>query len=199
MDEAALAYRVCAIREAFEECGVLLARPRGSKALLGGARLAELDQRYRHDLERGAVGIGTMAGQQDLELACDLLVPFAHWITPTPLPKRFDTHFFLAGAPADQLAVHDGRESVDSVWISPKKALQDGDAGKLTLVFATRMNLQKLANSDTVEAALAAARRSQIVTVTPKIGQGPEGRVLRIPLAAGYGVEEVLIKDMPRP
>ena len=199
LGEAELAYRVCAIREAFEECGVLLARPQGQEELVGAERLATLDRKYRHDLEKGVIGIGRMTEQEDLELACDLLVPFAHWITPTPMPKRFDTHFFLANAPADQLAVHDGRESVDSVWITPRQALADADAGRLTLVFATSMNLKKLANSDSVAAATAAAQGAAIVTVMPQVSESPDGRVLRIPLAAGYGVAEVSLKGMPRP
>ena len=62
--------------------------------------------------------------QERLELAIDLLVPFAHWITPEFMPKRFDTHFFLVAAPTDHLAVHDGSESVDSLWTTIPNALE---------------------------------------------------------------------------
>src|ERR1700679_2981823 len=52
----------------------------------------------------------------------------AHWITPPILPKRFDTHFYIVAAPSDQIAIHDGLESVDSVWINPERALAEADA-----------------------------------------------------------------------
>ena len=74
-------------------------------------------------------------------LATDLMVPFAHWITPEVVPKRFDTHFFLIAAPVDQLGAHDGGESVEGFWITPQQALREAKAGTRTLVFATRMNL----------------------------------------------------------
>ena len=104
---------------------------------------------------------------ENLELALDALTPFAHWITPPILPKRFDTHFYIVAAPSDQIAIHDGAESVDSVWINPARALAEADAGKYTLVFATRLNLQMLAQSPDVASALAAARARRIVTVEP--------------------------------
>ncbi|HUN52370.1 MAG TPA: hypothetical protein VMU42_14695, partial [Candidatus Sulfotelmatobacter sp.] len=100
--------------------------------------------------------------------------------------------------PEDQLAVHDGRESVDSVWITPRQVLADADAKKATVIFPTRMNVQKLGRAENVAAALAAARRERIVTVQPEVGQTPAGRVLRIPIEAGYGVDEVLVEGMPR-
>ncbi|MGD8833121.1 MAG: MBL fold metallo-hydrolase, partial [Pseudomonadales bacterium] len=110
------AIQVASIREAFEECGVLLARPEGSQALIGAERLATLEA-YRDRLHKGELTILEFLRTESLRLACDELVHFAHWITPPMVPKRFDTHFFLAAAPADHLAVHDGHESVDSVWI----------------------------------------------------------------------------------
>jgi 8-oxo-dGTP pyrophosphatase MutT (NUDIX family) len=197
-DGAALELRIAAIREAFEECGVLLAYPRGGTMLVPGTRLQALFA-YREQLEKKTITIADMLRQEDLELACDRLVPFAHWITPKPLPKRFDTYFFLVTAPPDQLAAHDGRESVDSIWIAPSKVLADADAKKATLVFATRMNLVKLGRSGTTADALAAAARERIVTVMPEIAESPRGRVLRIPLEAGYGVSEVAVEGMARP
>ncbi|MEC8849398.1 MAG: NUDIX hydrolase, partial [Pseudomonadota bacterium] len=153
-----IALRVAAIREAFEECGILLARARGAQRLLGPTRLAELGPRYRKALDKGDLGIADMLEAEDLELACEELVPFAHWITPTFMPKRFDTHFYLAVAPAEQLAVHDGSELVDSLWLRPAHALSQAAAGVHTLVPATELNVKKLGFSDSVDAALDAAR-----------------------------------------
>lgn len=193
-----VALRVAAIREAFEECGVLLARARGQTTLLGPVRLATLGPRYRKALDQGELGIADMLEAEDLELACEELVPFAHWITPAFMPKRFDTHFYLAVAPADQLAVHDGSELVDSLWLRPALALSQAAAGVHTLVPATELNVKKLGFSDSVGAALAAARAQPIVTVLPEVVAGPEGKRLVIPAEAGYGVSEFAPPRAPR-
>jgi hypothetical protein len=106
--------------------------------------------------------------------------------------------FFLAAAPEDQAAVHDGHEVVDSVWIRPVDALAEGIAGTKKLVFPTRMNLTKLARHETVAEAFAAARAKPVVTVLPElVGMTPEGRILRLPRAADYGGEEFLAGDPP--
>jgi 8-oxo-dGTP pyrophosphatase MutT (NUDIX family) len=196
LDPLALGFRVAALREAFEECGVLLARPRGSRELVSFLRLADLLKRYRGEVQRHSVSLARIAADEDLDLALDLLVPFAHWITPEGMPKRFDTHFFLVAAPRDQFAAHDGSESVDSTWIAPRRALDEADAGKRTVIFPTRMNLERLARSRTVEEAIDAARRQPIVTVLPRVERGPAGPVLRIPADAGYEVVEAPLEGV---
>jgi hypothetical protein len=125
------------------------------------------------------------------------LAHFAHWITPLPVPKRFDTQFFLAAAPPDQDAVHDGYEAVDSIWIRPADALAAAAAGSRKVVFPTRLNLLKLARHDSVAEAFAVARATPVVTVMPEMRMTPAGRVLRIPAAADYGGEEFLAGDPP--
>ena len=185
-----LALRVGAIREAFEECGVLLAREGSNPALIGPTRLAELGARYRVLLDRGEIGIADMLETEGLMLACEELVPFAHWITPTFMPKRFDTYFYLAIAPPQQIALHDGREMVDSVWLRPADALAQAAAGSRTIVPATLLNVAKLGFSSTVAEALAAARAKPVVTVQPELVEQAEGILLRIPAEAGYGVTE---------
>jgi 8-oxo-dGTP pyrophosphatase MutT (NUDIX family) len=164
LDEAALVLRIAAIRETFEECGILLARTDGAL----------------------------------LDLAVDDLVPYAHWITPVDRPKRFDTHFFLAPAAPDQIAIHDGREAVDAVWMTPNAVLRGADEKRIKLVFATRMNLVKLGRSKTVVGALAAARAAPVVTVTPVIEKTSAGPFIHIPEAAGYGATRFAARDIPR-
>ena len=175
-DEPARALRVAAIRETFEECGGLLARPRGSRELVPAARLPKPDSDF-----------AALLCREDLFAACDLLVPFAHWITPAIVPKRFDTHFFIAAAPADQLALHDGRESVDSVWIAPQAALDAAEAGRRTIIFPTLMNLARLAQAKDAADALVRARFARIVTVQPAVARGADGKPqLSIPAEADY-------------
>jgi len=191
-----LALRVGAIREAFEECGVLLAREGGDAALIGPARLEQLGLRYRRPLDLGEIGIADMLEAENLTLACEELVPFAHWITPAFMPKRFDTYFYLAVAPPQQVALHDGREMVDSVWLRPADALAQAAAGSRTIVPATLLNVAKLGFSASVAEALAAARAQPVVTVQPELVQGTDEVLLRIPAEAGYRVTEFA---MPTP
>jgi 8-oxo-dGTP pyrophosphatase MutT (NUDIX family) len=195
--EAALVTRVAAIRETFEECGILLARPAGSDRLVSAEQLDGIALRHRVRLAAGEVTLAEVVDAEDLVLATDLLVAFAHWITPAVRPKRFDTHFFLAAAPADQVGAHDGHESVDSVWISPAKALAEVAVGTYKMMFPTHRNLVKLGRSLSLAAALAAARAAPIVTVEPEVLKNPDGTSrLRIPLAADYGGEE-FAADLP--
>ncbi len=187
LDSDTLSVRVGAIRETFEECGVLLARPRGSAALVTAARLREIEARWRDRLNADEAGLIDVALEEDLVLACDLLVPYAHWITPVMAPKRFDTHFFLVAAPTDQVALHDGGESVDSVWTTAQNALAEFEAGRRTIIFPTLMNLNLLALARDVEDVLARARARSVVTVQPGVRRGPDGKPeLVIPPEAGY-------------
>jgi 8-oxo-dGTP pyrophosphatase MutT (NUDIX family) len=198
LGEIALATRTAVIREAFEESGVLLARSRGEGSLVSAERLRYLRQLYRAGIHSGETSILEMLQAEDLELACDLLARFAHWIGPVQAPKRFDTQFYLAPAPKDHLAVHDGTESVDSLWIRPKDALAEAEAGRRNIVFPTRMNLAKLGRCDTVAQALSTARASRIVTVCPELVQTPNGPALRLPPEADYDIVEIAVKDLPR-
>lgn len=185
--ELELALRVGGIREAFEECGVLLAHDAQGAGLITADRLRGLVH-YRKELVDGKLGMLEFLTKENLILLPQNLVPFAHWITPPMVPKRFDTHFFVIEAPMDHVALHDGHESVDSVWIKPSKVIEEGDAGRRTVIFPTRMNVQKLGRSKTVAEALAAARDGKIVTVLPQMMQGENGPYLKIPEEAGYDI-----------
>ena len=197
LDDDAITVRVTAIRETFEESGVLLARPRGQEELIAAPALAQVDATYRAALQAGETDLRTLAEAENLTLACDCLIPFAHWITPDMLPKRFDTYFFLADAPSNQLALHDGSESVDSVWTTPAAALQAEADGSRTIVFATLANLQKLGRSSSTQEALTAAHASPIVTVQPWVAKNDDGEaMLCIPEEADYDIVRVPLADI---
>ena len=194
----AMAFRLAAIRETFEECGVLFARPAHTWSLIDGERLRSVEYLHRAPLSEGRISFDTVLTDQALRPATDLLTHFAHWITPRNQPKRYDTHFFLAEAPAEHLAVHDGGETVDSLWITPRRALDDTAAGRFKLVFATQMNLAKLAGFRTAAEAVAAARESHVVTVLPEATKLDDTkRMLRIPAEAGYGGAEFIVDNPP--
>ncbi len=163
--------RVAAIRETYEECGVLLARPRGGRAA-AVATAGTFHERLK---------------AENLEPSLDALTLFAHWITPTILPIRFDTRFYIVEAPADQTAAHDGGEAVDSVWIEPRRALEEAARGRYTLVLPTRLNLELLGRSATAAQAVAEAAVRLIAPVEPLAEKTETGYRLTIPLEAGYG------------
>ncbi|MBS0549383.1 MAG: NUDIX hydrolase [Proteobacteria bacterium] len=189
-----LKFRVAGIREAFEECGVLLARKPGQRAVIAAADLKAIEQKWRAKLVKNEASILDMVEAEDLELATDLMTPYAHWITPTFVPKRFDTWFYLAEAPEDQLALHDGSESTDSVWIGAQQAIDEAKAGKRTLVHATTKNLELLAEGGTVTGALSQATERKIVTVQPWVEVRDGKKFLHIPEGAGY---RNLVREMP--
>ena len=122
-------------------------------------------------------------------LALDELVPYAHWITPEGMPKRFDTWFFLAAAPPDQAGRMTARSSTDSIWVSPREALAGGESGRFKLPFPTTRNLIKLGKHRTVKAALDEPAAKPVVTVMPVMTRENGGRQLRIPAEAGYDGE----------
>src|SRR5215471_20047487 len=106
LDDAGLSFRIAAIRETFEESGILLARPKGSDSLVDAERAREIEAAWRTPLCEGKITFLKVLAENNLWLALDELVPYAHWITPEGMPKRFDTWFFLAAAPPDQLGAH---------------------------------------------------------------------------------------------
>ena len=189
-----LKFRVAGIREAFEECGVLLARKPGQRAVIAAADLKSIEEKWRTKLVKNEATILDLVKGEDLELATDLMTPYAHWITPTFVPKRFDTWFYLAEAPEDQLALHDGSESTDSVWIGAQEAIDEAKAGKRTLVHATTKNLELLAEGVTVTGAIGQATERKIVTVLPWVEQRDGKKFLHIPEGAGY---RNLVREMP--
>lgn len=189
LDADALSLRIAAVRETFEESGHLLARVRGSDAIVSADRTRAIEERHRIAVAEGSEPFADLLASEGLVLALDLLVPFAHWITPVKLPKRFDTHFFIAAVPRDQVGSHDGKELVDSLWVSPSAAIEGSDAGRFKIVFPTMRNLIKLNRYGSVGAALSGARETPVVTVMPEFVQNGDRRQLRIPAAAGYDGE----------
>ena len=181
-----------AIREAFEESGVLLARDAKTVRMVSEARLSALES-YRERLENGDMTLLAMLRKEKLRLACDQLVHFAHWVTPRHMPRRYDTHFFLARVPSGHVGQHCGRESVDSLWVRPQEAIEKRREWRI--MFPTRLNLMKLAASSTVDDALGRAHSEIPVTVEPWVDETPTGKRLRIRTDAGYELTDVALKD----
>jgi len=123
LDEATLSFRIAAIRETFEESGILLARPKGSSALVDAKRASQIEAAHRADLCDGKISFLQVLTDNGMVLALDELVPYAHWITPEGMPKRFDTWFFLAAAPPEQAGAHfETRELAERVTAGEEPA-----------------------------------------------------------------------------
>jgi 8-oxo-dGTP pyrophosphatase MutT (NUDIX family) len=191
----ALAFVVAAIRETFEEAGILLARPRGGRDVLDGAR-AEALGRHRTALQAQRTTFSRLIGDEDLELAADALVPHGRWITPEMMPYRFDTIFFTAVAPRGQHACADGVEVAAHVWIRPAEALTQRRAGARRMIFPTAANLESVAGYATAREAVGASRRRRIVPVLPRLSQVGGAPRLVIPADAGYTTSEADLGDV---
>jgi len=190
LEKYSLSIRVGGIRETFEESGMLFVRQKGKKTMITADHLALL-QDDRVLLNRKEITIAQFLGTRGLTMACDYLTYFAHWITPEPLPVRFDTHFFLAPVPSGFTGMHDGAEAVDSFWITPEKAVKDADEGRYTLMFPTRMNLLKLGEKKNVSEAILAAKLHRVSTILPVIERKKTGCFICIPEDMGYSVSDV--------
>lgn len=158
--------RAAAIREVFEEVGILLARR-------GRAFARQSDCEIVRSRIEGGAPFATALRELDLEPAFDRLVMFARWVTPAQLRRRFDARFFLARLPSGQTVHPQEGEVADWMWITPERALADPE---VTLVYATRAVLESVATGEDVTALLARARRlRKIPVVEPRIVQTENG------------------------
>ena len=148
LDEGGADFMLAAVRECFEEAGILLAQD-GSGQLIGADHpvLGE-----RQALFREEVSLAQLCEKHGLVVPLDRLAYLSHWVTPPGPPRRFDTRFFVAVAPEGQVAGHDGQETIDHVWISPAQALEEHRAGQRLLGLPTIRTLRVLCDfSSTAE------------------------------------------------
>ena len=176
------AARIAAIRETFEEAGVLL-------TVGGGPVSEERRDHWRARMVEHEESFADFLRSTGHRLDVDALVPFAHWCPPLGLEKkRFDTRFYLARMPEAETALHDGNESTRSHWITAAEALARADAGENSIIFPTRRNLERLALHDSIDALIASARATPVVLVQPQVEQRDGVPYLCIPENAGYPV-----------
>ena len=173
-------FRAAAIRECFEEAGVLIARRGAAPVAIGAADVARFAS-YRAGLNEGTLTLSGLCEGEGLTLATDALLHWAHWITPEAFPRRYDTHFFLTEMPDEQEAAHDQLETTEGIWIRPDEALARFERGDLPLVFATINQLRELTN---LESAVSARERFSGVTprtIMPRVVQRDGQDVILLP------------------
>jgi 8-oxo-dGTP pyrophosphatase MutT (NUDIX family) len=180
---------VCAaVRETFEESGVLLAGPSPAEVQAGADSAALI--RDRHALLSGSVSLGELLRGRGLMLRADLLTPWAHWITPEASPRRFDTWFFAAALPAGQMAALGGQssrgegESDSGTWWRPSAALEAARAGEITLLPPTAVTLAELTAHQDVAGVL--AERRVITPLLPTVVVEDERAWLTMPQGIEY-------------
>ncbi len=168
------AYRVAAVREVFEETGVLLATDASGRPVPDAASEPRL-ARWRELLLSGRATFAELLRTDGLVPALGELVCCAHWITPLAEPRRFDTRFFLARLPAGRQVVADAREMTDAVWLTPAEALHRFELGSLPMVFPTVKMLEALAGYAGVDAVLEAFQGALVQPVLPRLVRTADG------------------------
>ena len=162
VEAGGLRYWVAAIRECFEECGVLFARANGRPAINGDDKAAQRRfAEYRDQLNDGKLDLAALCIQEDLRLACDEILYFSHWLTPESAPRRFDTRFFIASMPTRQTTLAHETETQNSCWIGPAQAMRRMDAGEWQMISPTITTLRMIepyADCESLRAAVRAER-----------------------------------------
>jgi 8-oxo-dGTP pyrophosphatase MutT (NUDIX family) len=161
----ALTYYCAALRELFEEAGLLLVLDaQGHVAALGIDQLA----RWREELLNGSLTWSDLLEREGLRLALGQLEYLAHWVTPVGRPRRFDTRFFVAPAPSGQHALADAGEIVEHVWTSASAALERFETGEWSMLVPTVRTLRSLNVHDNVDDVLRAAGTATVRRIQPR-------------------------------
>lgn len=167
-----LRYWVTAIRECFEECGVLLAYRDGRGFAPSGDAERDRFDAYRDALATGRDNLAALAGRERLRLATDRVLYFSHWITPATAPARFDTRFFATAMPDGQRASDHSGETVAGTWIRAADALRHFDAGRWQMIHPTLTTLATVSRFEALDELLSAvAARRHLGTVTDALHQ----------------------------
>lgn len=181
-ETTALGLFMAAIRETFEEAGVLLARDAaGRPVALAEPETAARFTDYRLELHEGRLSLAEIARRENLRYAPELLIPYSHWITPEIEPRRFNARFFLAQFPEGQVAVHDRMELTESRWLTPAAALAEQAAGRIVLMPPTLKTVEELRAFSDTEELLAAARSQRIRTTLPEVFRTADSFGIRLP------------------
>ena len=189
--EEEAAARVAALRESFEEAGVLLTT--------GPDIDADERERCSRAICAREMDFGDFLARHDQQLDDDRLVPWSRWCPPARLEnKRYDTRFYLARAPRGLEAGHDGNEAVTSLWTTAQGALDSADRGDTKVIFPTRRNLERLAAYDSIEALIEHAKATPVRLIAPEIVDIDGTPHLTIPEDAGYPITREILGNALR-
>jgi 8-oxo-dGTP pyrophosphatase MutT (NUDIX family) len=177
----AFGYAAAAVREAFEETGILLARPQVTQETPAKAPVADADhQRYRDELLAGRLTLRQLAAEAGIQYSLDQLTYIAHWITPEPEPRRYDTRFFLAAVPAAVEHMIHEPEMVEARWLSARVAVDGFREGTLKMLPPTVHTLRRLAEFGSAAEMQAALAGTRVPAILPRMRRHPEGVAIEV-------------------
>ena len=194
IEHGGLAYWVAAIRECFEEAGVLLARSAigGDEVRFDEPAIEDRFNTARHAVHDGKLDLIELCSTEGLRLMTDSIHYTAHWITPLGESRRFDTRFFVARAPTAQEPLHDDSETIASLWVRPADALERQRVGELLMLPPTIACLRFLESHATADAALAAAATIGVPPrILPKVRFAEPGGRIEVVLPGEPGYDEM--------
>lgn len=174
----AVAFVVAAVREAFEETGILLARLSDDATNPGGKEGLEIARRA---LLAEVVDLRQVVITRSLRIAADQLLYVAHWITPEPEPRRYDTRFFLARVGADAVCTPHEEEATESVWLTARGAVHFFEGGSLRMLPPTVHTLRRLAGYGSVDEIFAALADAPVPAIMPVMRVVPDGVTIELP------------------
>ncbi|MEM1332774.1 MAG: NUDIX hydrolase [Actinomycetota bacterium] len=174
IERGGLSYWVAAVRECFEESGILLARTRAGGVL-------DVRDEERHAVHEGDLAMVDLCRRHELVLDLSTTEYAAHWITPIGERRRFDTRFFVTEVPSDQAGSHDDKETTASRWVRPVDALAMVESEELMMLPPTISTMRFLAEHATAaEAVAAAAALGEIPAILPKLRHDADGSVIGV-------------------
>lgn len=183
VDRGGLAFWVAAIRESFEEAGLLLAVDDHDELVrFDDVSVAERFVEHRRAVDSGERPLVDVARDEGLRLAVDRMHYFSRWVTPVGAPRRYDTRFFVAHPPEWQEPLHDDREVIANLWIRPQDALERHRRKEFEMIFPTVRSLEALCRFDTADAVVRHAESiTHVEPVLPKMVDGPHGLRIVLP------------------
>ena len=185
--EVGLGLLVAAVRETFEEAGVLLA-----------STASDADLVATRERLHGGTSLSAQASDIDMKIDSTALTPYARWITPKVETHRFDTRFYIAVLPEGQTASHDGTETTSATWLRPARAIDDMVAGRIKLAPPTVRTLQCLAQFDDASSLIADALSRKPPLVRPRVVTSEDGWFLALPGDPAHPESEAVLPGATR-
>ena len=187
----ALGLFLAAVRETFEEAGILLATTIGGDWIdFEDAGTETRFSEYRLRLHKQELSLRELAEKENIRYSLDMLTPYSHWITPRIEGRRFDTRFFLARLPDKQVPVHDSIEMTESIWLTPRDALARCEAGEILLMPPTLKTIEELSGYSSADQLFNTAATSTIYPILPQIFKTDNSFGIRLPHDAEYSIDE---------
>ena len=188
-DDITFANIIAAIRETFEEVGILLATDENGDDFKINSLNEERFSLYRKDLLKNTISILDILENEDLYLDLSSFRQLSNWITPELEKRRFDTRFFAAEMPKDQPTLHDGNELTNSLWITPKEAIKKAWNGEIKMILPTSKNLEQTFDFNSTNELISFYKSkgsSEIKSILPKFKKVDGKWEGRLPDDEGY-------------